>query len=495
MDNLLVALSQVFQPINIIGLVFGTGAGIFIGALPGLSVNMGIALLFPLTFAFNGIGGILMLMGIYCGAIYGGSISAILLNTPGTPASAATTIDGFPLAIKHNQPGRALGLSTTASIFGGIFSAITLMLVAPQLAKVALKFSKPEFFALAIFGISIITSLSSGSVIKGLLGGLLGLFLSTIGIDAMSGMIRFTFGTTYLLGGISFIPILIGLFAFSQALLTIEEAFGKKQEKKVVAITRSLPTFKDIKTVFITLVRSSFIGTFIGCVPGTGGDIASFIAYDQAKKWSKHKSEFGDGAVEGICAPEAGNNAVSGGAFIPMLTLGIPGDGATAIMLGALMIQGIQPGPLLFKEQLSTVYSLFIGLLTANIVMGLFGFSLIKLFVKVINVPSKILIPLIFTLTFVGAFAYSNSMTDIFIMVGFGILGYFLNKLEFSMSAIIIGIILGKLAEANFRGALIMSDGNPLVFVTHPICFTLLVVAFLSLFTPVLSQVFRKVKK
>ena len=495
MFNFIEAVALVFQPVNIIGLVFGTGIGILIGALPGLSVNMGIALLFPLTFAFNGIGGILMLMGIYCGAIYGGSISAILLNTPGTPASAATTIDGYPLAIKKNQPGRALGLSTLGSLFGGVFSAITLMLVAPQLAKIALKFSKPEFFALAIFGISIITSLSSGSIIKGILGGVLGLFLSTIGIDAMSGMIRFTFGTTYLLGGISFIPILIGLFAFSQALLSIEDSYGKEQKIKTVKIRRSIPSFQDFKKVFITLIRSSLIGTFIGCVPGTGGDISSFISYDQARKWSRNKEEFGDGAIEGICAPEAGNNSVSGGAFIPMLTLGIPGDGATAIMLGALLVQGIQPGPLLFKEQLPMVYSLFIGLLTANLVMGLFGFSLIRFFVKVINVPQKILIPLIFSLTFIGAFAYNNSMTDIFVMVGFGILGYFLNKLEFSMSAIIIGIILGKLAEANFRGALIMSDGNMMVFVNHPICLTLLFVAFLSLLSPFLSHIVAKMKR
>ncbi len=495
MINFIEALTQVFQPVNIIGLVFGTGIGILIGALPGLSVNMGIALLFPLTFAFHGIGGILMLMGIYCGAIYGGSISAILLNTPGTPASAATTIDGYPLAIKQNQPGRALGLSTLGSLFGGVFSAITLMLVSPLLARIALQFSKPEFFALAIFGISIITSLSSGSIIKGLMGGVLGLFLATIGIDAMSGEIRFTFDTIYLLGGISFIPILIGLFAFSQVLLTIEESFGKEQEKKVVKITRSLPHLKDVKTVLATLFRSSLIGTFIGCVPGTGGDIASFIAYDQAKKWSKHKEEFGKGAIEGICAPEAGNNAVSGGAFIPMLTLGIPGDGATAIMLGALLVQGIQPGPLLFKEQIPTVYSLFLGLLIANLVMGMFGFSLIKLFVKVINVPKKILIPLIFSLTFVGAYAYNNSITDVFVMVAFGILGYFLNKFEFSMSAIIIGLILGKLAEANFRGALIMSDGDMMVFVQHPICFTLLIIAFLSLFSPILSPLFKKIRR
>ncbi|MDC7245130.1 MAG: tripartite tricarboxylate transporter permease [Sphaerochaetaceae bacterium] len=488
------AFVQVFQPMNIIGLVFGTGIGILIGALPGLSVNMGIALLFPLTFAYTGIGGILMLMGIYCGAIYGGSISAILLNTPGTPASAATTLDGYPLAIKQNQPGRALGLSTLGSLFGGVFSAITLMLISPLLAKVALKFSKPEFFALAIFGISIITSLSSGSVLKGLMGGILGLFLATIGIDAMSGEIRFTFGTIYLMGGISFIPILIGLFAFSQILLTIEESYGKPQQKKVVKIDRSFPSLKDIKKVLSTLIRSSFIGTFIGCVPGTGGDIASFISYDQAKKWSKHKEEFGNGALEGICAPEAGNNAVSGGAFIPMLTLGIPGDGATAIMLGALLVQGIQPGPLLFKEQMPTVYSLFLGLLIANIVMGIFGFSLIRLFVKVINVPKKYLLPLIFSLTFVGAYAYNNSLTDIFIMVGFGILGYFLNKFEFSMSAIIIGIILGKLAEANFRGSLIMSDGDMMVFIQHPICLTLLIVAVLSLISPLLSSAFKRMK-
>ncbi len=495
MLNLITAIGHVFQPLNIIVLIFGTGVGILIGALPGLSVNMGIALLFPLTFAFNGLAGILMLMGIYCGAIYGGSISAILLNTPGTPASAATTMDGYPLAIKRGEPGRALGLSTLGSLFGGVFSAITLMLIAPQLAKVALKFSKPEFFALAIFGISIITSLSSGSVIKGVLGGVLGLAISTIGIDAMSGQIRFTFGTTYLLGGISFIPILIGLFAFSQALLTLEESFGKEQTKQKVKITRSFPTWQDIKKVLVTLIRSSFIGTFIGCVPGTGGDISSFIAYDQAKKWSKDKAEFGSGAIEGICAPEAGNNAVSGGAFIPMLTLGIPGDGATAIMLGALMVQGIQPGPLLFKEQIPTVYSLFIGLLVANLVMGIFGFSLIRLFVKVINVPKKILIPLIFSLTFVGAYAYNNSMTDIYIMVGFGILGYFMNKFQFSMSAIIIGIILGKLAEANFRGALIMSDGQLSVFVTNPICFVLLIIAFISLFTPLIAPLINKKNK
>lgn len=492
MQDILTALANIFTVGNLLGLIFGTAVGILIGALPGLSVNMGIALLFPLTFSFQGVGGILMLLGIYCGAIYGGSISAILLRTPGTPASVATTLDGYPMATKLGQPGRALGLSTMGSTFGGIFSAICLIIFSPLLAKVALQFSKPEYFALAVFGISIITSVSSGSIIKGIMGGVIGLFIATIGIDAMSGSQRFTFDIMYLLGGISFVPILIGLFAFSQVLQSVEDCYKQKQIKNDVKLDRVFPSLADIKRVTVTLLRSSFIGTFIGCVPGTGGDIASFVAYDQAKRWSKYKDNFGNGEPEGIISPEAANNAVSGGAMIPMLTLGIPGDGATAIMLGALMVQGMQPGPLLFKEQASSVYSIFIGLLLANAIMGIFGFSLIKIFVKVVNIPKEILLPVIFCLTFVGAYAYNNSMTDVFVMVACGILGYFLNKTQFSMSAIVIGIILGAMAEANFRGALIMSDGSLAIFLTHPICAVFLLLACVSLFSPILGPVVKK---
>lgn len=495
MQDIITALSNVFVPMNIIGLIFGTGVGIIIGAMPGLSVNMGIALLFPLTFAFQGVGGILMLLGIYCGAIYGGSISAILLKTPGTPASVATTLDGYPMAVKLGQPGRALGLSTFGSVFGGIFSAVCLIILSPLLAKVALQFSKPEYFALAVFGISIITSVSSGSMIKGVMGGVIGLFIAAIGIDNLSGNMRFTFGTTYLLGGISFVPILIGLFAFSQVLLSVEDCYKEEYVKHDVKIKRVFPTFADLKKVIVTTVRSSFIGTFIGCVPGTGGDIASFVSYDQAKRWSWHKDNFGHGEPEGIVSPEAANNAVSGGAMIPMLTLGIPGDGATAIMLGALMVQGMQPGPLLFKEQASSVYAIFIGLLLANVVMGIFGFSLIRVFVKVVNIPKEIMLPVIFVLTFVGAYAYNNSLIDVYVMVFCGFLGYFLCKTEFSMSAIVIGIILGSMAEANFRGALTMSDGNMSIFLTRPICAIFLLLALISLFSPILGPVIRKVFK
>ena len=492
MADILTALSMIFVPLNLLGLVFGVAVGIAFGCMPGLSVNMGLALLFPLAFSFQGIGGILMLLGIYCGAIYGGSISAILLKTPGTPASVATTLDGYPMATKLKQPGRALGLSTMASAFGGVFCTICLILLAPQLAKFALQFSKPEYFALAIFGLSIITSVSSGSVIKGIMGGLFGLFLATVGIDDMSGSIRFTLDTTYFLGGVSFIPVLIGVFAFAQVLTSIEDYYHSQQSEPIKFIDKVLPSWADIKKVFGTLVRSSTIGTFIGCVPGTGGDIASFVSYDQAKRWSKNSANFGNGEPEGVAAPEAGNNAVSGGAFIPVLTLGIPGDGATAIMMGALMVQGLHPGPLLFVEKAPDVYAIFIGLLLANVIMGIMGFSLIRVFAKVVNVPVHILLPIIVMMTFVGTYSYNNSMNDVYLMVASGFVGYFLNKLGFSMSAIIIGIILGSMAEQNFVGSLIMSDGNFNIFFTRPICLFFLVAAALSLLSPVIGKLFKK---
>lgn len=491
-DYIANAFAYALEPITVGLLIFGTLAGIVIGAMPGLSVNMGIALLYPLTFTFKGIQGIIMLLGVYCGAIYGGSISAVLLNTPGTPASAATALDGYPMANKLGQPGRALGLSTFASMFGGVFSAIMLILLAPLLAKVALSFSKPEYFALALFGISIITSVSSGSILKGIIGGLLGLFIACIGIDNMTGKMRFTFGQTYLIGGVSFIPILIGLFAFAQVLQSIEIEYKAEHKKQKAKIDRAIPTFEDLKIVMSTVIRSSIIGTFIGCIPGTGGDISSWISYSQAKKWAKDKSMFGSGDPRGICASEAGNNSVSGGAMIPMLTLGIPGDGATAILMGALMVQGIQPGPLLFTNDSTRVYAIFIGFMLANIIMGISGFSLIRLFANVINVPNKLLIPVILLITFVGTYSYNHSTTDVYVMVGFGILGYFINKMQFAPSAIILGIILGSTAEQNFSGSLVMSAGSPIIFVQRPICLVFLLVSLLSVSSPLFTPLLKK---
>ncbi len=492
MENILEALGLLLTFGNISLLLLGTLTGIFIGVLPGLSVNMGLALLFPLTFTVGGLGGIILLLGIYCGAVYGGSITAILLKTPGTPASAATALDGYPLARELGQPGRALSISTAASTFGGVFSTFCLVLFAPLLALAALQFSKPEYFALAIFGLSMITSVAPGSVLKGVVACIFGLWIATIGTDAMSGMERFTLGTLYLTGGVSFMPILIGLFALTQVFINAEEDFRQKKELPDIHIDSVLPSGADLKLTLPTLIRSSCIGTFIGCVPGTGGDISSWICYNQAKTWARDSSKFGRGDPRGIAASEAGNNSIVGGAFIPVLTLGIPGDGATAIILGALMVHGIQPGPLLFVNHAVDVYTIFIGMLLANLVMGAMGFSLIRLFAKVTRVPMTYLLPMIAVMAVIGTYSYNHSVPDVFIMLGAGIIGYFMHKLDIGVPGVIIGIILGQLAEQNFTGSLMMSDGSLSIFAESPICLTLLVLSLIGLLSPLYRDWLKK---
>ena len=483
-EYVLAAIQNVFLPINLFAVFVGTFAGIVIGALPGLSTVMGLSILLPFTLSFSGMGGMYMLLGVFCGGIYGGSISASLLNTPGTSASAATALDGYPMANKLGQPGRALGISTLASLFGGLFSAICLCIFAPMLAKVALKFSAQEYFALAVFGISIVAGLTGKSVIKGVIGGVIGLLLATIGIDGM--------------GGVQFVALLIGLFAFSQGLNTVEEmAKGYKAEKNKVKIEHVFPSKSDLKRIFPTLIRSSIIGTFIGAVPGTGGDIASWVSYSQAKTWSKHKEEFGHGSPEGIAASESGNNAISGGAFVPLLSMGIPGDAGTAVMLGSLTMLGLAPGPLLFTEHKDSVYMLFVGLFVANLLMGILGFAGIRLWSRVLDIPQKILLPLIFTFCFVGTYACNRSLNDVYMMIIAGIAGYVLQKLDFALPPIILGVILGGMIEKNFRRALILSNGDVGTFFTRPISCVFIILAAVSLFSPVIKTMIasKKAKK
>lgn len=345
MENLLAALTYVLQPYHIGVVFFGTLIGILVGAMPGLSSIMGLSIMMPLTLSLDGNAGMLMLLGVFCGAIYGGSITAILIKTPGTANSAATVLDGYPMATKLHQPGRAISISTMASTFGGLFSAVMLLWTAPLLSKFALKFGAAEYFALAMFGLSMVTSISSKNVIKGLIGAVLGLMMATIGMNSLTGSARFTFGSVYLMGGIAMVPTLIALYAFSQGLSNIEDGGGNGKPTSKAKLERILPTWSDIKATFPTILRSSIIGTIIGAIPGTGGDIASWVGYNEAKRWSKHPEKFGEGVPEGIAAPEAANNAISGGALIPLLTLGIPGDAGTAVMLSALMMQGVVPGP------------------------------------------------------------------------------------------------------------------------------------------------------
>ena len=483
-------LGTVMQPFNLLLIFVGAFIGIFVGAMPGLSSIMGLSLMLPLTLKFDGTSGILMLLGVFCGAIYGGSITAILIKTPGTANSAATVLDGYPLTQK-GKAAIALGVSTFASTFGGMFSAVMLLWTAPLLSKVALSFNSPEYFALAVFGLSMVTSLSSKNITKGLIGAVLGLILASVGMDSMTGVKRFTFGTTYLLGGISMVPMLIALYAFAQALINAEtnrERGAHTSEK----IRRTFPTLPVIKKIMPTVLRSSLIGTIVGAIPGTGGDIASWLAYNETKRWDKNPEEFGTGRLEGVAAPEAANNAVSGGALIPLLTLGIPGDAGTAVMLGALMMQGVVPGPLLFSQSQDQVYTIIIGLFFANFFMGALGFCGIRLFAKIGDVANKYLTPIVFVFCIVGTYALNNNINDVFLMMIFGFIAFILIKLDFPMPPIILGLILGDTLEKNLQRSLQVSGGSFAIFFTRPISLALLLIAFGSIFLPLLLKRMQK---
>jgi len=493
MDLLLQGLTNVFAPTTIILLIAGVIVGIIIGALPGLTATMGVALFLPVTFGMDAVTGILLLIGVYFGSIYGGSISAILLNTPGTPASAATALDGYQLT-KQGKAGKALGTAAIASGVGGILSVIMLVFISPQLAQLALDFSAPEMFGLALFGLSIISSISGGSMLKGLIAGVLGLVIATIGMDPMTSYPRFTFDQLSLLNGLSFIPVMIGLFAVSEALVIMEEQLTDGQGLKKIMASYVLPKWNELKKLWITMLRSGFIGTFIGIIPGAGADIAAFVSYNEAKRFSKkeEKDTFGKGNLKGVAASEAANNGVTGGAMVPLLTLGIPGDAVTAVLLGALVVQGIQPGPQLFTTSADLVYTLFAGMFVANILMLIFGISGIRLFTKILKVPKNIIAPVILVLSTIGAFAIANNFFDVYTMLGAGIIGYFMKKFGFPASPIVLALILGPMAESELRRTLIMSEGSYSIFLDRPIALVLIIFAVLSL---VLPLVWSKIKK
>ncbi len=493
MSLVMEVLQSCFHPMVFLYMALGVFAGICIGALPGLTATMGVALLLPMTFGMDASRGILMLLGIYCGAIYGGSISAILLHTPGTPASAATAIDGYALA-KKGEAGRALGASTLASYIGGLVSVACLCLISPQLAKLALRFSSAEFFLLAVFGLCIIANISGNNIEKGLICGCLGILVATIGIDSVTSYVRFSPEGNYnFMGGINYIPIMIGLFAMSQAFENIEDIFS--EEKVQAKVTNILPKKEDLKRIFRIAPVTGLIGTFIGIIPGAGADIGSFVGYNVARAIAKEPEEFGKGSVEAIAGPEGGNNGVTGGAMIPMLTLGVPGDAVTAIMIGALTIQGLTPGPMLFQQNKVLVYTIFLGMFVANTLMCVFGFAGIHLFTKVLSVPKVILTPIIFVLCIIGSYAMKNSLFDVWVMLIAGIVGYFLGKLKVPTSPAILGLILGPMAEKNFRTALLKSGGDPSVFFNSVICWFFIVLILFSLFGDKCKRLIQRKKK
>ena len=484
MENILIGFSNVFSAETFLILIAGVLGGIIIGALPGLTSTMGVALLLPITYGMEATVGIVMLLGIYCGSVYGGSISAILLSTPGTPASAATVLDGHPMALR-GEGGRALTISTIASTFGGVISGLMLIFISPIIAQFALKFGATEFFALAVFGLSIIVGISNKSIAKGLSAGFLGLLLATVGIDDITGSVRFTFGVSDLNTGFQLIPAMIGLFAISQVFLRLEEKVKSEiiTQKKFSLI----PSKSDLKVIFSTAAWSSILGAFIGAIPGTGGDIAAWTSYNVAKRTSKHPEEFGTGCAKGIAAPESANNGTTGGTLIPLLTLGVPGDTSTAVLLGAFTLQGLQVGPLLFTQHADLIYTIFVGFMAANVLMFILGMGLMRVYVKVLSVAEYFVVPTILILCIVGSFAINKNYFDVAVMFLFGILGYILTKLEIPMSPIVLSFILGPMAEKNFRRALMLSNGDYGVFFSRPLTVILFAVAIFSLVLPIIQ--------
>lgn len=465
----------------LLSIAAGTVLGLIFGALPGLTATMGVALLLPLTFGMGPVAGMGMLLGVYCGAISAGAIPAALLNIPGTPSSVATTLDAFPMARK-GEPGRALGLCVVASLIGGLISVAVLAFSAPLIADVALQFSTVEYFALGLFGLTIIASVSD-SFVKGLVAGLIGILISLIGIDSLTGMPRLTAGIPELIGGVEFMPALIGLFALSQILgdLAARDTSGAVSGMR---IRNAYPRFRETFGLWKVWSSSSLIGAMVGAIPGAGGSIASFLAYDSAKRMSKTPEKFRTGHPEGIVATESANNGMTGGALVPMMTLGIPGDATAAILMGGLLIHGLQPGPMLFQNHADIAYGIILAFLVANLFMFAFQSIGIRLFVRVLQIPRSYLMPFILVMCVVGGYAVSGSLGSAWILLFFGVFGYFLARHGFSAAPVVLGMILGYMVESNFRRGMAMHDGDWTVFLTRPISAGFLLLAVLSMAVP-----------
>ncbi|MDR1625406.1 MAG: tripartite tricarboxylate transporter permease [Spirochaetia bacterium] len=486
---LFASIAPVFAPDNLFFVLMGAFGGVLIGSIPGLTSTMGIALLIPFTYGLSIVSSIGMLLGIFCGAMYGGSIASILIKTPGTPAAAATVLDGYPMGQK-GEAGRALSIALFASFAGGIIGALLMTFLSPFISRMALKFGPAEFFTLAVFGLSVIISISGKSLIKGLMSGFFGLLLATVGMDKISGFLRYSRLEGFY-EGIPFIPALIGLFALSEVYANIENIM--KSQKVTAKISGVLPGWQDIKTIARAIITGSFIGTFIGAIPGAGGDIAAFVSYSEAKRVSKHPEKFGTGVPEGIAAAESANNACSGGAMIPMLTLGVPGDSNTAVLVGAFIMQGFQPGPMMYVEHMDIIYAVFASMIVANFAFLLVGMCGVRLFAKVISLERKFLIPAILALSLVGAYAMNRNMFDVYFALVMGVAGYLLQKYDFPLSPILLALILGPMSEANLRRFMLIDNGQFWRISTKPICVVFLLLAVGSLIASVRNQ--RKINK
>jgi putative tricarboxylic transport membrane protein len=487
-EAILAGIGLILDPLGITLIFLCVLVGVVIGALPGLSSTMAVALLLPFTIGLEPALAISMMAALYCAGTFGGSITAILINTPGAPPAVATALDGYPMA-QRGEAGRALGMAAVASVIGGVFSLVVFIVAAPLLAAIALKFRPQEYFALTLFGLSMLAAISGKSALRNLLAGVAGVLVSTVGIHLVTGVERFTFGSTGLYDGIDFVPVLIGLFAIGEMLNQSQVLDVVKERIRTVAVR--LPSRDDFRRCWPTILRSCGIGTFIGILPAEGTTVAAIMGYNEAKRWSKNKHEFGKGAIEGVAGPEAANNAGTGGAMVPTLALGIPGSGTTAIILAALIMHGLRPGPFLLRETPEFLYAIFTAMLLANIMFLVIGLLGAKLFAMITLMPRTFLWPAVFVLSFVGAFAYQQTMFDVWVMLISGLVGFVALRHGFGPAPFVMGLVLGGLVEESWSQAMIIFDSQWWRFFESPICNFFFALTALSLFGPTMMRMIR----
>lgn len=476
-------LGVLFSLSGLLSLIAGTAIGIIVGALPGLGPSIGVSLLIPFTYTMTPENSMLLLISLYMAAEYGGSVSAILLSTPGTAAAAATTIDGFAMT-QRGQANKALAISLSASTIGGLFGGVALLFLAMPLSTLALQFGPASYFAVGLFGLTSVAALSGGSLIKGLIGAAFGLLLAFVGIDPIAGMPRFTFNQIALFEGIPMLAVLIGLFAVSEGFILAESA-GKARDRVSKGAVRAVYlTLTEWKELIRTMISGSVIGTFLGILPGVGGNIACWVARDYAMRRNP-KLAFGKGEPRGIAAPESSNNATVGGAMVPLLALGVPGSPTTAVIVGALVLHGLRPGPQLFTEQPVLVYTILLGLLLACVIMFLLASLSLPWMARVINLPDSVLAAGILIFAILGAYSLRNLAFDVWLTIAFGALGYLMKKLSFPVAPVVLALVLGYLVETNFRTALVTSRGSYSIFFTDPVSVIFLVLSLASILYPV----------
>lgn len=489
-SSMLAGIAALADPAILLLILAGTVFGVIIGALPGLTSTMGVALLVPVTFGMSPASGLALLGAIYCSSTYSGATSAILLNIPGTPANCCTLLDGYPMT-KKGESGRAIALATSASAVGGFLSIFALLFLAPPLAEFALRFGAQEYFLLAIFGVSVIASLSERNMLKGLWSGVLGLFLSVIGMHPITGDIRFTGGVAELYNGLSLVIALIGLYSIPEVIASLKSLGGETSQSRSVSSGLVGQMLEVFKYKFL-LVKSTVIGIIVGIIPGAGSSIASFVAYDEAKRSSKNQQMFGTGCAEGIIASETSNNAVVGGSLVPALTLGIPGNAVSAVLLGGLMVHGLKPGPALFTENASIVYTFIMSLFVSNIVFVPVGLFIARFCVRLIEIPASILGPLVIGLAVIGSYAINMSMAEVMIMLAIGLIGYLMKFFDVPREPLVLGLVLGSMAEGELARAMSLVHGSvPALFhsmVTSPLSLVIMFFTMLSLWQGVKKQ-------